>query len=40
MMGEIINIAFGTGMILAGSFGFVGFLIGLAINLLNEFGRG
>ena len=39
-MSEIIAIAFKTGMILAGSFGFIGYLVGLCINLLNDYGRG
>lgn len=39
-MPEIVAIGFENGMILAGFFGFVGFLIGLIINLLNDFGRG
>lgn len=39
-MPEIIAIAFEKGMIIAGSFGFVGFVVGLAINLLNDYGRG
>lgn len=39
-MPEIIEVAFYTGMIIAGTTGFVGFLIGLCINLLNDFGRG
>jgi hypothetical protein len=39
-MNEVITEAFKTGMILAGSFGFIGYLVGLCINLLNDFGRG
>lgn len=37
---DIISIAFKTGMILAGSFGFVGFIVGLCMNILNDYGRG
>lgn len=39
-MTEILAIAFKTGMILGGSFAIVGYLVGLCINLLNEYGRG
>lgn len=39
-MPEIIAVAFEKGMILAGSFAFGGFLLGLCINLLNEYKRG
>jgi flagellar biosynthesis protein FliQ len=39
-MNEVIAEAFKTGMILAGSFGFIGFVVGLCINLLKDFGRG
>lgn len=39
-MPEIIAIGFENGMIIAGMFGFVGFAVGLAINLLNDYGRG
>lgn len=39
-MSEIIEVSFKTGMIIAGTTGFVGFLVGLCINLLNDFGRG
>jgi hypothetical protein len=39
-MSEIIQEAFKTGMILAGFFGFAGFLVGLCMNLLNDYGRG
>lgn len=39
-MPEIIAVAFKDGMIIAGAFGFVGFVVGLAINLLNDYGRG
>jgi hypothetical protein len=39
-MSEVIAVAFKSGMLLAGAFGFVGFLIGLCINLLEEYKRG
>lgn len=39
-MENIIREGFETGMLLGGFFGIVGYLIGLCINLLNEFGRG
>lgn len=37
---EIIGIGFETGMKLAAAFGIVGFVVGLCMNLLNDFGRG
>ena len=39
-MEQIIGIAFEKGMTLALGFGFVGFIIGLCMNLLNNYGRG
>lgn len=39
-MENIIEIAFKTGMLLGGFAGFTGFIIGLCMNLLNDFGRG
>lgn len=39
-MSEVIATAFKTGMILGGSFAFVGFTVGLCINLLEEYKRG
>lgn len=39
-MPEIIQVSFKTGMIIAGTTGLVGFVVGLCINLLNDFGRG
>jgi hypothetical protein len=39
-MNEVIAESFKTGMILAGFFGFGGYLVGLCINLLIDFGRG
>ena len=38
-MMELLQIGFKTGMLLGGFFGFGGFLIGLCINLLNDYGR-
>jgi len=39
-MEQIVEIGFKYGMLLAGSVGLVGYLIGLGINLLENFGRG
>lgn len=39
-MTDILAISFETGMILGGSFAIVGYVIGLCINLLNEYKRG
>lgn len=39
-MNELVGKAFETGMILGLSFGFIGFLVGLIMNLLSDYGRG
>jgi hypothetical protein len=40
MMEQIILIAFENGMKLAGFFGIFGLVVGLCMNILNDFGRG
>lgn len=37
---ELIPVAFKYGMIFAGAFGFIGYLIGLLFSLFNDYKRG